>query len=77
MEGHRIRNREAYLVIDVCNVHHKIDLELEVIPHDSAYDIRRHVVPSMAQMGIVVDGRATGVPADTIGFPFYGNKQVF
>lgn len=72
-----VGERRAYLVINICDVHHKVDLELEIIPQYSPYNIRRYIVPSMAQVGIVVDRRATSVPADTVGLPIYGNEQVF
>lgn len=50
-----VRKREngknvVYLVIDVGNVHDKVDLESKVIPQDASHDVLRHVV-SVAKFG--------------------------
>lgn len=52
----------TYLVIHVRNVHHKVDIELEVVAHNAPNDISADIVAGVAQMRIIIDSRTTGIP---------------
>ena len=54
----------VYLVIDISNVHHKSDVELEVVAQYPPQDVRRHVIPRVPEVRVVVDRRSTHVPGD-------------
>lgn len=53
---------ENNLVINVGCIHYKFDMEAEVVLHGASDDVGRRVILCVAQMGIFVDSRATGVP---------------
>lgn len=63
------RGNDTYLVINIGDVHDKLDVELEVIPEDSTQDIGADIVSGMTQMRIVVDCRTASVP---LNFPAFG-----
>ena len=54
--------RNTYLVVYVSYIHYKLDIELEVIPHDPPNDICRNIVPRMSHMRIIVDGWSASIP---------------
>ena len=56
-----------YLVVDVGNVHDEVHIQAKVVHHDAADDVGGHIVPRVAQVALVVDGRAAGVPAHLAG----------
>lgn len=51
-----------YLVIDVGDVHYKLDVELEVVAQYAPNDIRGHIIARMAEMCIIVNGGAANIP---------------
>jgi hypothetical protein len=53
---------ENDLVVDVGRIHDELDTKAEVVLHDASDDVGRDVVLCMAQMGIFVHCRATGIP---------------
>ena len=67
----------THLVIHIRYVHHKFDLVPEEVLHNTSYDVGRNIVPSMAQMGIIINRGPTRVPLDKLRFPFYGYKRSF
>ena len=62
------------LIVDVCNVHHKMNIELEVVSHNAPNNIRSHIVARMAQMRIVVNSRAARIPGHFLSFRIKWNK---
>lgn len=56
--------RHTNLIIHIRNIHNEIDLELEIIPQYPPQYINTNIVPRMAQMGVIVDSWAAGVPRD-------------
>lgn len=63
---HLHHNARPYLVVDVRNIHNKVDIELEVVAHNSADDISANIVAGVSQMRIVVNSRATRVPQNLL-----------
>lgn len=57
----------TYLVIDICDVHDKVQLEAKVVHENAPDDIGRDIVARMAQVALVVHGRTAGVPGDLAG----------
>lgn len=51
-----------YLVVHIGDVHHKVDIELEVVAHNSANDIGANIVAGVSQMRVVVDSRSASIP---------------
>lgn len=72
--GGRGKKSLPYLVIDVCNVHNKVDIKLEVVAHDAPNDIGADIVSGMAQMRIVVDCWSAHVPRDLLSSWVNRNK---
>lgn len=70
---HQIRG--PYLVVNVCNVHHEVDIELEVVAHNAPDDVGAHIVPGVSQMRIVIHGRSTRVPGDLLAGRVDWNKR--
>ena len=54
----------AYLIIHICYVHHKSYVILEVVLHYPSNNIRTDIISRMSQMGVIIHGRATGIPRD-------------
>lgn len=50
----RVVRESTNLIIDIRDVHNKLDVELEVVAHDAANDIRANIVASVSQMRIVI-----------------------
>lgn len=57
----------TYLVINVCNVHDKLDVKAKVVLEDAPNDVGRYVVARMSQMALVVDGRSADIPRHLAG----------
>ena len=55
---------QSYLVVNICNVHDKVDLEAEIVQEDTSNDVGRDVVARMAKMALVVHSRTAGIHAD-------------
>ena len=54
----------AYLVVDICNVHDKLDPESEVVPHDPSNNVRLGIIPRMPQMRMIIYRWTTDIPGD-------------
>jgi hypothetical protein len=57
------------LVVNICNVHDKVDVQLKVMHQDAPNDIGRHIVPRMAKMAEVVYSRSADIPGHLSFFP--------
>jgi len=57
-----IETPPLYLVVNVGHVHDVLDFEVKIMHHDAPDDIAGHIVSRMAEMTLVVDCRAAGVP---------------
>ncbi|KAI6751862.1 hypothetical protein HG531_006558 [Fusarium graminearum] len=54
----------SYLVVNIGNVHDKLDLEAKVVHQDTTDNVCRDIVASMTQVTLVVYGRTAGIPRD-------------
>lgn len=61
-----------HLVVDVGDVHDKVDIVSEVVHHNATNNIGGDVVARMSQVTDVVDGRPTGIPRD---FPWLARNK--
>ena len=57
-------NVRSYLVVNIRDVHNKLELEPKVIPHEPANNIRRDIIPRMPQVRMIVYCRAADIPFD-------------
>lgn len=57
-----LKYTSSHLVVNVCNVHDKVELEAKVMRQNAPNDIGRHIVARMSQMALVVHSRTAGVP---------------
>lgn len=55
---------QTHLIIDISNVHDKVDLEPKVVSQNAANDIRRDIVSRMPQVGMIVNCRPADIPTD-------------
>lgn len=44
---HKVVSAVKYLIIHIGDIHHKVDIELEVVAHDAPDNVGAHIVPSM------------------------------
>ena len=53
---------EPHLVINIRDIHNKLNIESKEIPHDSPDDVGRDIVSSMTKVGVIIDCWPTGIP---------------
>ena len=66
----------TYLVVNICDIHYKINLELEIVPQYSPQYIGTNVVSCMAKMCIVIYSWTTSIPSNPSVLPIKRNKGV-
>lgn len=55
-----------YLIVNVGDVHDVEDIILKVVLEDTADNVKGEVITGMANMGCIVDGGTTAVPAKSL-----------
>jgi hypothetical protein len=69
-------SHEQYLVVYVGDVHDEVDLVVEVVRENAANDVCRDIVAGVAEVALVVDGRAAGVPGDLAGLNWHEGNGI-
>lgn len=54
----------SYLVVNVGNVHDKVDVEAKVVHQNTTNNVCRDIVASMTQVTLVIYSRTASVPRD-------------
>lgn len=55
----------TYLVIYIGDVHDEFNVKFKVVPHDPPDNVCAHIIPSMAEVRVVVHGWSTSIPGDS------------
>jgi hypothetical protein len=55
-------NAIPYLVVNIGYIHHKIHIEAKVMDHNPPDNVRRHIIPRVPQMRMVIDRRSAYIP---------------